>query len=70
MKRIHGSARYVGEGPQTEEYELVRDELQELRKQLQQAIEREEYERAAEIRDKIKELERNKNRESKDGKEE
>jgi len=70
LKRIHGSARYVGEGPQTEEYELVRDELQELRKQLQQAIEREEYERAAEIRDKIKELEKNKNRESKDGKEE
>lgn len=66
LKRIHGSAKYVGEVPQTREYEMVKDELQELRRQLQEAIEREEYEKAAEIRDKIRELEKSRQGENRD----
>lgn len=58
LKRIHGSTKYVGEAPGTPEYQEVKDELHELRKRLQQAIEKEEYEEAARIRDKIRELEK------------
>ncbi len=57
LKRIHGSTKYIGEIPTTEEYQVVRDELQELRKKLQELVEREQYEEAAKIRDKIKNLE-------------
>ncbi|MDP8216907.1 MAG: UvrB/UvrC motif-containing protein [Candidatus Kaelpia imicola] len=58
LKRIHGSTKYVGDIPKTGEFKVVRDELQQLRKELQSAIEKEEYERAAEVRDEIKKLEK------------
>jgi protein arginine kinase activator len=57
LKRIHGSAKYVGEAPKSKQYEEVKDELQELKRKLKEAIEREEYEEAAKIRDRIRELE-------------
>lgn len=65
LKRIHGSAKYVGEGPETKEYEVVRDELQELKRRLEKVIEREEYEEAARIRDKIRELEKKRTKDEK-----
>lgn len=58
LKRIHGSTKYVGEVPRTKEYQVVKDELEELRRKLQEAIDREEYEQAAKIRDKIRDLEK------------
>lgn len=61
LKRIHGSTRHVGKA--TVKLEKAagvekKSELQELRQNLQRAIESEEYEEAAKIRDKIRELEK------------
>ena len=59
LRKIHGSNEHVGIaqeesiGPLTEE----ESRLLTLRRQLRQAVEREEYERAAELRDTITRLE-------------
>lgn len=60
LKRIHGATKYVGDIPKTGEFKIVGDELQQLRKELQLAIEKEDYEQAAQIRDDIKKLEKKK----------
>jgi len=58
LRRIHGSDRHIGKVPvRGGEKALARRQLEELRKELAQAVAREAYERAAEIRDKIRELE-------------
>ena len=52
----------TGERPEQEEadrFESVADELEKLKKELQKAVENEEYEKAARIRDKIKQIESN-----------
>lgn len=59
LKRIHGSSQHVGKVP----FKVGRPQkkkmyLQELRKELQKAIETEAFEDAARIRDKIREIER------------
>lgn len=56
LKRIHGSSRYVGNIPEKKKATEV-DELEKLRQKLQEAIEKEEFEEAAKIRDKIRALE-------------
>ncbi|KPK40511.1 MAG: hypothetical protein AMJ78_07115 [Omnitrophica WOR_2 bacterium SM23_29] len=61
LKRIHGSTRHVGKtAVKLEKVTGVAkvSELQELRQNLQRAIEMEEYEEAAKIRDRIRELEK------------
>ncbi|MBD3425728.1 MAG: hypothetical protein GF409_00695 [Candidatus Omnitrophica bacterium] len=58
LKKIHGSDRHVGkipfkaERPQKEQKDLIR-----LRKELAELVRREEFEKAALLRDRIKELE-------------
>ena len=59
LKRIHGSIQHLGKSP----YKLVTKtkkklDLSELRKMLHSAIEKEEFEEAARLRDKIRELEK------------
>jgi len=58
LQRIHGATSHRGKIPnrQGAEY-LVKREIEELKAKLQQAVAREEYEQAAEMRDKIKLLE-------------
>ncbi|KPK38058.1 MAG: hypothetical protein AMJ78_10580 [Omnitrophica WOR_2 bacterium SM23_29] len=61
LKRIHGSTRHLGKS--TVKLEKAagvtkRSELQELRQKLQRAIEMEEFEEAAKLRDRIRELEK------------
>jgi protein arginine kinase activator len=58
LKRIHGSDRHVGKVP-LKGGKTIRDTrtLQDLRIQLEKAIQMEEFEEAAKLRDKIKELE-------------
>jgi protein arginine kinase activator len=63
LKRIHGANKYVGDIPKTGKFKFVGSELQQLRKALQLAIDKEDYEKAAEIRDNIKKLEKKKDRE-------
>ena len=58
LKRIHGSNRHYGKVPLTMAKEVrVKTDLEELRSKQQKAIQLEEFEEAARIRDKIKELE-------------
>jgi len=61
LKRIHGSSQHVGKTPgkEKEVLEKVVDmvDTQELRSQLQKAIEAEAFEEAARLRDQIKALE-------------
>jgi protein arginine kinase activator len=58
LENIHGEARHCGKAPRREpRARQVRAELAHLRKQLQQAVNRENYEEAARLRDKIKNLE-------------
>lgn len=57
IRRVHGSTRHVGKVPARTGGALrVKKEIEDLRRQLETAIAREEYERAAQLRDKIKEL--------------
>ena len=57
LKRIHGSDRHIGKAPLTAG-KTPKDtkNLQELRAKLDKAIQSEEFEEAARLRDKIKEL--------------
>jgi len=70
LKRIHGSTQYFGKMPavstgvrnkaQTARAKVVSvaQQLQELKTKLQTAIQQEEFEEAARLRDKIRELEK------------
>lgn len=55
IRRIHGSNQHTGKIPNHASKEIkVRREVEKLKKQLQKAVEREEYELAAKIRDELK----------------
>ncbi|MGR6837392.1 UvrB/UvrC motif-containing protein [Syntrophomonas erecta] len=59
LRRIHGNSQHVGKIPaRGGEKVLLKKQVDSLKIQLQQAVACEEYERAAEIRDSIKELEK------------
>lgn len=59
LKRIHGSSQHLGKSPLKVTKGLKKKiDLQELRAKLQKAIEIEEFEEAAKLRDQIKELEK------------
>lgn len=58
LRRIHGHTRHTGKVPSKHEGQLkLQRQIEELRSQLKEVISREEYEKAAEIRDKIRDLE-------------
>lgn len=70
LKRIHGSTQHIGAAPTKSVKEVKRkSEAEELREKLQQAIQREEFEEAAKLRDRLRELE-NKSEDKKKTKEE
>ncbi|MFH1219833.1 MAG: UvrB/UvrC motif-containing protein [Candidatus Eisenbacteria bacterium] len=58
LRRIHGSNVHIGKSPQSSEgmIEKIR-EIEDLKVALRVAIEKEDFENAAEIRDRIKSLE-------------
>lgn len=59
MRRIHGSEQHTGKVPHRKGKSLLaKKELDQLRRELQAAIVKEEFEHAAELRDKIYELEK------------
>lgn len=58
LKRIQGSTQHTGKLPARSGAAQLRRELEEARRQLRDAISIEAYERAAELRDRIKEIER------------
>ncbi len=60
IKRIHGSEVHVGKVPKKAGSKIrIKKEIMALKKELNSAVKKEEFERAAELRDKIKELEKN-----------
>lgn len=66
IQRIHGKTAHVGKVPAAADGELRRErELEDLRRQLNEAIEKQEYEQCAGLRDRIRELEGGSDRESK-----
>lgn len=60
IQRIHGRTSHIGKLAHSAGTKVkVRNELAKLRAELQKAIKEQEFEKAAEIRDRIKELEKN-----------
>lgn len=58
LRRIHGNSQHIGKIPSRGgEKVLLRKQLDNLKTRLQEAVNSEEYEKAAEIRDNIKEME-------------
>ena len=59
LRRVQGNARHVGKIPaRNGRPAQMKKQIETYKQQLQDAISREEYEKAAEFRDKIKELEK------------
>lgn len=59
LRRIHGDTRHRGKSPSRDGEGVSRSrQMQRLYDELQRAVEREDFERAAEVRDEIKRLER------------
>jgi protein arginine kinase activator len=62
LKRIHGNSQHSGKIPRRAGKALrFKNEIEKAKIELQKAVLNEEYEKAAELRDKIKELEKRKN---------
>lgn len=58
LENIHGEVRHSGKVPRRQpQNKQMQSELLQLRKQLQQAVTREAYEEAANLRDRIRQLE-------------
>ncbi|MGO0121764.1 UvrB/UvrC motif-containing protein [Desulfothermobacter acidiphilus] len=58
LGRVHGVTRHTGKVPRKRSAGTAATaEIERLRRELDEAVRKEEYERAAELRDKIKELE-------------
>ena len=58
LENIHGDTRHVGKTPRRlPQMRQTQNELIQCRKQLQQAITREDYEEAARLRDRIRHME-------------
>lgn len=58
IRRIHGSGQHTGKTPVRGGVARLRSELEEARRQLRDAVGAEAYEKAAVLRDRIKELEK------------
>jgi protein arginine kinase activator len=60
LRRIHGNTRHTGKVPERTggRARLVK-EIEVIKRQLKEAISREEFERAAELRDTIRQMEKN-----------
>jgi protein arginine kinase activator len=64
LRRVHGATRHAGKAPGAEEKQpSTRMVIQRLQDELQRAIASEEFERAAELRDRIQGLEKDAMRE-------
>ena len=57
MRRLHGNAQHVGKFPEkAETISLKKHKLQDLKNKMAKAVETEDFESAAKLRDEIKEL--------------
>lgn len=59
LRRIHGASTHIGKVPKRSEGLLeIRQRVKEMRRRLEQHVLHEEYEQAANVRDEIRELEK------------
>ena len=59
IKNVHGSQQHTGKIPKKEGSVIrLKRDIMNMRKDLRRAIDKEEFERAAQLRDKIKLLEK------------
>lgn len=59
LRRVHGNSQHIGKIPKRGGSKvMLKKKIEELKSRLQKAVAREEYEKAAEIRDEIKKLEK------------
>ncbi len=58
LKRVQGRSRHVGRVPEGAKQSEPSDPVHELRMQIQDAVEKEDYETAAQLRDEIKKYEK------------
>jgi protein arginine kinase activator len=56
IERIHGRTQHVGKIPLNSEVSTVHRDIMNLQKEMRAAVENEDYEKAAELRDKINSL--------------
>ena len=60
LKRIHGSTQHCGKSPKKIAKTVkAKNDLEALKEKLQKAIQREDFEEAAKLRDKVREIEKN-----------
>ena len=58
LRQLHGGTQHQGKSPkELGEKGIIRKELNELKEDLSRAVQKEDYEKAARIRDQIRELE-------------
>jgi len=58
LRRIHGNSQHLGKIPvRGGEKVRIKKQIEELKNRLQEAVRQEEYEKAAQIRDTLKEME-------------
>ncbi len=68
LRRMQGSVTHVGKVPKRAGAHLaLRRQISELRRELEAAIEREAYEEAAELRDRIRQLEATASKDAEEG---
>jgi protein arginine kinase activator len=58
LRRIHGSNQHIGSRPKSYRFFMTEAELENAKLELEQAIENENFERAAELRDMIRDAQR------------
>jgi protein arginine kinase activator len=59
LRKMHGSNKHIGNRPASQRETGTIDEVERLRKELNRAIKAENFERAAQIRDTIRDIEAN-----------
>ncbi len=59
VQKVHGATRHIGAAPAQPKEQQQENPVEKLKAQLKDAIEKEEYERAASLRDEIRRLEAN-----------
>jgi len=62
LERIHGHTHHSGKAPKELKMDEKEKEIHKLRKELEEMVKKEEYEKAANIRDKIRKLEKEENK--------
>ncbi|MFQ5864215.1 MAG: UvrB/UvrC motif-containing protein [bacterium] len=67
LRRIHGSNQHIGSRPKTHRYVVQESDLKRIKLELQNAIENENFERAAELRDMIRDAQREIDKKENDG---